>query len=266
MKPKIGLVLSGGGARGFAHAGVIKVLEKHDIEISAVAGSSMGSIIGAFFAAGISAQEIEKNILNFKVRDFFKVLDISFSRTGLIKGEKAIDHILSLLPVKTFEELKIPLVVNAVDIINEKEVAFSSGDLYKAISAATCFPGFIEPKKVNKTLMMDGGLKNPLALGLLDDYDLDFCILVNVSTGFGKKINKKNPNIIDIFKLSVSLMQDEMIDLKLKTIKNDYILIQPDVEKMELWEINKSDKLIEEGENSANKKIDMILNKIKTVK
>ncbi|MBN2423316.1 patatin-like phospholipase family protein [Candidatus Woesearchaeota archaeon] len=263
MSPKIGLVLSGGGVRGFAHAGVLKVLEKHRIKVTAIAGTSMGSIIGAMYASGLTAAKIEELILNFRLQDLFRVIDLSFSNKGFVRGEKILKYFMTLIKAKRFEELKIPLVVNAVDIISEKEIIFRKGDLSEALSASTCFPGVFEPKIIKDKLMMDGGLQNPLALGLLKKYNLDFSILVNVTTGFSKEINWEKPSVIDIFKQSINIMQDELIKLRLNTTKEDYILIQPDVGKTRLWDIRNSRKIINMGEKAALNHIKEVKQKIK---
>jgi len=263
MRPRGGLVLSGGGARGLAHVGVLKVLEQNKIPVTAIAGSSMGSIIGALYASGHSAKRIERIICGLKPASILKMVDFTFSNIGIVKGDKLIDYVMSFIEKERFEELKIPLVVNAVDILHEKEVVFKSGKLKEAIASSTCFPGVFIPKKVGGTVMVDGGLKNPVAIGLLDAYDLHFSILVNVGTGFGKDMNKDKMNVIDLMKLSVNIMQDELIDLKLKCTKEDYVLIRPDVENVELWNIMEPEKLIREGERKAKAELPLIKEKLK---
>ncbi len=252
---KTGLVLSGGGARGFAHVGVLKVLDEKKIPISAIAGSSMGSIIGAFYASGLSGKKIEKIVKSITWKDFIRIMDLSFSRQGIIKGEKIIEFIKKYMKAETFEELKIPLIINATDLAKKKEVVFRKGNLFRAIRASISVPGLMIPEKINNKLLMDGGLINPLALGLFKKQDIDSCIIVNVGTGLGGKIDLEKPNIVDILKQSINIMQDELIELKLKTVKNHYVLIRPKIDHIKLFDIKDIEKMILKGENSTYKKL-----------
>ncbi|MFH0874969.1 MAG: patatin-like phospholipase family protein [archaeon] len=260
---KIGLVLSGGGARGLAHIGVLKIIDKHKIPISAIAGSSMGSIIGTLYASGLSALKIEDIMNGFRKRDFYHVLDFALSSQGLVRGEKAINYVLRFIRHKKIENLKIPLAINSTDLLAGKEVVFRKGNIFEALCASTSFPGAIIPKKKRNTFLLDGGLVNPLALGLLNENKIDFSIVVNVSTGFGKNINRKNPNVLDIFKQGVNIMQDELISLKLKTTPEDIVLIKPKVEKFDIWDMTNSNEIIKRGETGAKRVVKTIKEKIK---
>jgi NTE family protein len=255
---KVGLILSGGGARGFAHIGVLKVLEENKIKISCIAGSSMGIIIGSLYAAGLSAKKIEQIALSINQSGFLKILDITFSTEGLIKGDKIIEFVKNYLPVDRFEKLKIPLVINATDLVKKKEVVFKKGDLLSAIRAGISVPGLIVPERRNNQILMDGGLVNPLGLGLFKDIEHDFLIIVNVSTGFGGRVNLSRPSVIDLLKRSVNIMEEHLIELKLKTINEKYFLIQPEVEQFELFDMKQVKELISLGEIGAYKKIEKI--------
>lgn len=261
---RVGLVLSGGGARGFAHIGVINVLEKHKIKISAVAGSSMGSVIGALYASGLSGKEIEKIVTKISWKEAVKILDITFSREGLIKGKRFTEFIGQHLKHKRFEELPIPLLINSTDIKTGEEIVFKKGEILRGIRASASFPGLMIPGRENGKILMDGGLVNPLASGLFDGLDIDFSIMVNVSTGFGGKINYEKPGMTDIFKISVNIMQEELIRLRLQQIKEDFILIRPDVTKANLFDISDISKLIKKGEIAGNKMIERVKKKVST--
>jgi NTE family protein len=156
-KQRIGLVLSGGGARGFAHIGVMRVLEQAGVEADVVAGTSMGAILGALHASGRSADEIYQLAVNTSWRDVF---DLSL-QAGLIKGEKFHAFLAELLPPR-FADLQKPLVVTTTDIESGEEVLILEGDLVKAVRASSCFPGAFEPVEFNGRTLADGGIVNNL--------------------------------------------------------------------------------------------------------
>lgn len=152
-----GLVLSGGGARGFAHVGVLKVFEDIGADFDVVSGVSMGAIIGGFYAAGLSAQKIEDIVVGVGWRE---IIDVSL-KTGVLKGERLDGFLREHLP-DTFEELEKPFAVGATDIETGEAVILASGDLVTAIRASACFPGAFEPVHINGRTLADGGIVNNL--------------------------------------------------------------------------------------------------------
>ncbi len=163
---RIGLVLSGGGARGFAHIGVLKVLEQTELNIDVVAGTSMGAILAAFFAAGYKTQEIEHLSKSLSWRD---VLDVSL-QSGFVKGDKLHQLLAEYLPRK-FSDLKKPLAITTTDIETGEEVIITDGDLIAALRASSSYPGAIEPMQFRGRTLADGGIVNNLpveAASLLD--------------------------------------------------------------------------------------------------
>lgn len=155
----VGLVLSGGGARGFAHVGVLRVLEREGARFDVIAGTSMGAIIGALYAAGHRADRIEEIINGVSWRD---VVDLSL-RTGLMKGERLHELLEEHLPV-TFEELDVPLAVISTDIESGEEVVHTEGDLITAVRASAGFPGAFEPVHMAGRSLSDGGIVNNLPI------------------------------------------------------------------------------------------------------
>jgi len=157
-KMNIGLVLSGGGARGIAHLGVLKFLEEKNITISHISGTSAGAIVGAFYAAGYESGRIAEII---KTVNFFSLIRPAFSSTGFFKSEKISAVYSKHLPAN-FEELKTPLWVSAINVEKGKTTFFQSGNLYKPILASCCLPMFFQPIEINNNLYMDGGILNNL--------------------------------------------------------------------------------------------------------
>lgn len=153
----VNLVMSGGGARCFAHLGMIKALQELDFEPNAISGTSAGAMVGAFFSAGYSPQEI---LALFVKNNFFKMVGGAFNK-GVLNMDKIDLFFQSVLPL-SFEELRLPLTVNATDILSGTVVWFNSGPLVKPILASASIPGLFKPIYLNGKLFVDGGVMNNL--------------------------------------------------------------------------------------------------------
>jgi NTE family protein len=176
-KYKTGLVLSGGGARGFAHIGVLKALEESNIKPDVISGSSAGAIVGAFYADGSSTDQIF-NI--FSQKKLFKYFELSMPSVGLMKISGLTDVLKENLRAHTFEELEIPLFSCAVDLNNGTEVYFSTGSIIKPLIASVTIPILFQPVKINDSLFVDGGLLNNLPIEPIQ-YDCEVFIGVHIN-------------------------------------------------------------------------------------
>ncbi len=143
--PKIGIALGGGFARGLAHIGILKVLEEENIPVDFIAGTSVGSVIGAAYASGISAKELEEVAALVRFKDFSRW---TFSRFGLFSNDKMSIFLRKILRCKTFEELKIPMAIAATDIITGDAVVFTKGDLVDPVRASCAYPGMFQPVRI----------------------------------------------------------------------------------------------------------------------
>ena len=218
MRPKVGLVLGGGGARGAAHIGVLKVLEEMRIPVDYVAGTSMGSIVGGLYASGMSVEEIEREVLAMDWDDLFKDdptrAERSFRRKrdddnyafdakvgyndgkveiplAVIRGQK-LDLVLNrltlpLVGVRDFDDMPIPYRAIATDIENGEEVVLGSGSLPKAIRASMAVPAAFDPVELDGRLLIDGGLANNVPVSVARDMGADVLIVVNVGSGLLKR-------------------------------------------------------------------------------
>ena len=157
----ISLVLGSGGARGYAHIGVIEELEKAGFEIASISGTSMGALVGGLYAAG-GLQEYKAWVLELDVLDVASLLDISFDKRGFIKGEKVFKKLKEIIGDVRIEELPIKFTAVATDIEANKEVWFQEGDLLTAIRASISIPSFFTPVEYKGMLLVDGGVLNPL--------------------------------------------------------------------------------------------------------
>ncbi|WP_438961919.1 patatin-like phospholipase family protein [Nonlabens sp.] len=173
---KIGLALSGGGAKGIAHAGVIKALKERNIQISKISGTSAGALIGVLYAAGLEDEVIYDF---FKSSNLFSPSKFAFGQPGFIKSNVFMNHLNSFIPQDSFESLSIPLVVTATDLNNASSKVFDKGELYLPILASAAFPGVFTPVNIGNNTYVDGGVLNNFPIDLLDDCDFKIGSYVN---------------------------------------------------------------------------------------
>ena len=178
---KIGLVLGSGGARGYAHLGVLKALYEADIDIDLVVGTSFGAIVGAGYAAGRNIYELEKIALQTGWIKILKMIDIAPPK-GIFAGNKLERFFSALTQQKHFSELKIPLTVVATDIKTGEEVLINKGSVSKAMLASSAFPGIFAPVEIDNRWLVDGVLVNPLPIQTAFDMGADIVIAVDVSS------------------------------------------------------------------------------------
>ncbi len=171
--PKIGLALGSGSARGLAHIGVLKVLDREKIPIACIAGTSIGAFIGALYSAGVSPEQMEEVALQVDWRQMARLIDPVIPTTGLIDGRKVSGFMSGLLPVRTFEELRIPLAVTATDVETGESFTIRRGNLLEALRAAIAFPGIFTPVRWGERFLVDGGLCNPVPIQLARDLGAD---------------------------------------------------------------------------------------------
>ena len=181
--PKTGLALSGGGARGLAHIGVLKILEQEKVPIHCLTGTSAGGLVGAIYAAGHSPEEIESEVLDLTApRQLVTLVDRVRPRRGLLKGPKVMEYLDHWLGDLTFEQLDIPFAVATVDLNAGKSVIIKEGRLVDAVRATIAFPGVFAPVRQGDQLLVDGGLLDNLPTGAARSLGADVVIAVDVAT------------------------------------------------------------------------------------
>ncbi len=176
----ISLVLGSGGARGLAHIGVIRVLERHGWKIGTIAGSSMGALIGGFYAAGKLDEYAEwvQDLTEFNV---LRYLDIAWGGAGMLKGQMLMDTLQEFVGERLIEDLPIPLTIVATDVLSRKEVWLNRGDLFDAIRASIAVPTIFTPHLIGERPLLDGGILNPVPIAPTLQDPTDAIIAVSLS-------------------------------------------------------------------------------------
>lgn len=259
---KIGLALGGGASLGFAHIGVIKVLEENGIKPDFIAGTSMGSIIGSMYAYGYTPEKMTEILESF---DFKKIRDLrpfTFMRDGLFSTEKLVKFIDDLTDSCNIEDLKIPFQCNAVDMLTSKEYIFKSGKVSEAIQASCAIPGIFKPVKKDGMLLFDGGVVNNLPYNLVKDMGADIVIAVDVLPVFIKK--QKIDNIVQILFTTFDIMQrkHETERMYRNQSKLDCLISIPSKESVMDFSKAIIEKAIQQGEKVAKVRIGIIKKKI----
>ncbi len=180
-KPRLGLALSGGGARGLAHIGVLKILAREGIPINCLSGTSMGGVIAAGYAAGMSPTDMEREaIATTRLRKLIRLADPGIPDPGLLRGQRLLEYFESLLGKRTFADLEYPLALVAVDMIARQEVVLCEGTVSLALRATTAIPGLISPVETDGMQLVDGGLLDNLPVDAVRNLGAEVVIAVDL--------------------------------------------------------------------------------------
>ena len=270
---KIGIAFGSGGARGIAHLLMIEALEELGLKPSAISGSSIGAVVGAFYAAGFTSKEMRKildQLLNPKsnsVFDFplksdfiklFSMFDPQFIKSGFIKGDKFQQFMKSHLKTSTFEELEVPLKISTTDYWKKEEVVFEKGNLPLAIRASYSIPGLFTPIKIKNKILVDGGAVNPLPFDLIKR-QCDITIAIDI-TSFHTMNAQEMPSTFDSVFTTYQIMQNSIIQEKLKFVKPD-IYIKPKISDVRVFDFAKADSIFEQAK-PAKKELKRQLEKL----
>lgn len=295
MSQKVALVLSSGGARGLAHIGVIEALEADGYEITSIAGSSIGAVVGAFYACG-RLDDYKKWALNLDRYDVFKLIDFTFSVQGFIKGERVFKTLQEFIPDQKIEEMNIPFAALVTDIKSKKEEVFDKGSMYEAIQASVAIPTVIKPVVRNGREYIDGGVTNPIPIDHVKRTPGDILVVSNVNAiiPYQKKVKDKRKDLaaeasynqkiqsflnswnkflpgstaestekklgfFDLLNESIDLMQDRLTSLLMEKHRPD-ILVNTSREACSTFEFYKCRELIEAGHESYQKTAKPALN------
>jgi len=286
-RPRIGLVLSGGGARGIAHIGVLKVLENMRIPIDCIAGTSMGAIVGGLYAAGASPADLEKLVTSIPWNEAFtdkQTADkLSFRRKqdsqaykidlnlgirdghlitskGLVQGQN-LNLLLKEMLLHTsgsndFDKLHIPFRAVAADIETGQAVIIGAGDLSEAIRASMSIPGFFAPMEINGKMLVDGGIANNLPIDVVRSMGADILIVVDIGTPLRTRKGLTSPTSITAQVMTILIQRN--VQTQLQSLKPEDILIQPQLGNLGTTDFSKISEAMSIGQDTAKKYTDRL--------
>ncbi|MCW3489924.1 patatin-like phospholipase family protein [Dethiobacter alkaliphilus] len=242
MKKKIGLALGGGSARGFAHIGVLKVLNEAGINVDMIAGTSMGAVIGAFYCSGIDLTLMERLAGQIQRRNW---LDWTFPRMGLASGDKLEQMLLLLTRKRTFAELEKPLAVVATDLVRGEKVVISDGLVARAVRASAAIPGVFCPVEFRGRMLVDGAVVERVPVHTARDMGADVVLAVDL----GIYVDGSKPNhIVDVIAQSLDIMQRDLC--RLNTDVAD-VLISPQLKHVAPGQFHKAPEAVQAGEDAT---------------
>ena len=248
---KIGLALGGGGAKGYAHIGVIKALLNAGIEIEYIAGTSMGALVGGYYAATKNIMELEKTALNTKKSDLFSIKDFIKRKSGALFSSQSIANILDhRLGGVRIENCQIPFAAVATDVKNGDEIIIKNGDMISAISASIALPGIFSPVEVGEQLLMDGGLANPVPADVVRNMGAEYVIAVDVSSKWLTAPEEivKSHDIYSVISNAFSIMEYQIAKIPLKSAD---IILRPPVLTYDWAAFGKAGEIIKAGKEEA---------------
>ncbi len=286
--PRIGLALGAGGARGLTHIGVLKVLHKHGISVDVVAGSSIGAAVGAMYCATLDPAWVEQRFRDMLVSEAYAasgikwvqaddsgdepgflqwaaryvrnklVLNLSDSRAGVVHSERLVRVIEFLLPVRTFEELRLPFACCAVDLHRGRNVVLSRGDLVQAVVASGSIPGYLPPVSVDERLLVDGGTGRPVPGAATRELGAEFIIAVDVAIHQFAPLAEQNilgilGRTSEITASQLSRAQEHQWDFQ----------IQPNTGNLHWSQFDHLDELIANGEQAMEEQIAILQRKLR---
>ncbi len=239
---KIALVLGAGASKGFAHVGVLKILETNKIPIHLIVGTSVGSVVGSFYAYGLNAFELQR--LSFSVEQK-EIVDLTFPDNGFIKGEKLEEFVNRVVKNTPMEKLKLPFYAVATEIQNGQETVFGRGNTGQAVRASCSIPGVFRPVKIGDKFYVDGGVVSPVAVEAAKRLGADLVIAVDISAS-----SERVPpaNTIETLLQSIDIMYSKLAAIQLS--KAD-VIIRPKVGHIGSADFSRRHEAILEGEKAA---------------
>jgi len=301
MNKKVGIALGGGAVRGLAHIGVLKVLERYKIPLRYIAGTSMGSIIGGFFAAGVPADEMEDFALKLSGKKALKFFTPSWSHSGFINGKNIVKYLNTLMPDRDISSLQVQFRAVATDFFTGEKYIIEKGGLWSAVRASSSIPVIFTPAVSGHRILLDGGLSDPLPTSVVKNMGADIVISVNVvpPPEYKKNIKSKKsvvnnlaakisnwklvpimksgrhfvniefshkkrilPSLMNISMQTRNIVEYNLILMDIITNKPDF-LIEPNRDVTVGWfEFDRAKEIIRNGEKAAMNIIGLLIEKI----
>jgi NTE family protein len=255
---KVGIALGGGGAKGLAHISMLEVLDDLGVRPHRISGTSVGAIMGAVYASGLTAGEMRKGVAELlatprtlkewidakQLPGWIDFIDIDVGRGSLLQVDGFLEELEKVIGVSRFEDLAIPLQVVAADFWAREEVIIESGPIIPAVAASFALPGIFKPVVMDGRVLVDGGSVNPLPYDLLLG-DCDIVIAVDVS-GTRRPTDDLLPSYSETIFNTFQIAEETILNQKMKT-RPPSIFIRPEIEDVKVLEVHKSNQIIEQS-------------------
>lgn len=250
-RPIVALVLGSGGARGYAHIGVIQVLEQYGIHPDLIVGTSAGSVVGSIYASGKNAQQLREIALNMKAND---VRDVKLAMTGFFDGQKVENYVNEQVLNTPLELLKTPMYVVVTELKEGKKVVFNYGNTGQAVRASVSIPSMFIPTKIAGEEYVDGGLVSPVPVNVARELGADIVIAVDI---LAQPEHTETKNVWGLFNQNINIMQNRLAQ---EELKHADIVIQPDLrEKAHIFDVKGREETMQAGMTAADKQLSNIL-------
>jgi NTE family protein len=239
---KIAVVLGAGASRGFAHIGVLKILEENGIPVHMIVGTSAGSFVGSLYAYGFNAFQLQKMALSIEKSD---IIDMAIPDNGFIKGDSLEEYVNRMLKNTPIERLRTPFYAVATSLPDGQEVIFGKGNAGKAVRASCSIPGVFRPARIGDIMYVDGGVVSPVAVDAARRYGADIVIAVDIAAD---RDTRQPEGTIDTILQSINIMYSKLSAIQ--TARAD-VVIKPKVGYIGSGDFEKRHEAIMEGEKAA---------------
>ena len=243
----VALVLGSGAARGFAHVGVINVLEEHGIPVDMVIGSSAGSVVGALYAGNVRGQDLVDAAHQLNIS---KLTDWGMPKRGMLKGELLQEYVNQILEYRPIESLDLPFVAVVTDLESGNLVAFNAGNTGMAVRASSAFPGLVQPLNIDGIEYVDGGVISPLPVSIAKKMGADIVIAVDVSKGL--LAPQELDSLFAVMHQAIIIMSHSAT---LKEAASADVLISPDIRNMQMNDFSMREAAVASGRAAALEKM-----------
>jgi NTE family protein len=242
VKLRIGIALGGGAAKGFAHIGVIKMLEANGFKLEVVSGTSAGSVVGAFYASGMDAFQMQEHAVAL---DEARIRDVTLFNGGLVRGQKLQDYVNEMVGNRMFDKMKKPFAAVSTQLETGERTIFVRGNVGQAVRASCSIPGVFEPVKIGTVHYIDGGVVSPVPVDAARQLGADFVIAVDIST----RITGKTPeSLLGVVNQSITIMGQKLGE---QEISRADVVIRPKVNDIGPADFEQRARAIVEGEKAA---------------
>lgn len=248
-EPLIALALGGGGAKGFAHIGVIKVLESHGIKVKIVTGTSAGSFVGSLYASGKTGYQLQEIALNLEERD---LRDLTLNKQGFLLGQKLQDFVNAQVGQKPIQQFPIRFAAVATQLDTGQKINFNQGNAGQAVRASCSIPNVFVPVNIQGKNYVDGGLVSPIPVQTARDMGADLVIAVDISA---RPQAGQSTNLMGLLDQTLNIMGQQGIDRELALAN---VVIKPAVGNLGVMDLKQRHTSILEGERAAQQQLSKI--------